>query len=54
VRAEDKAPKDNPRFVITNMKQTPQWLYEQVYCQRGEIENRICLASTTLSGQRQP
>src|ERR1017187_1324420 len=22
-------------------KQSPQWLYEQVYCQRGEIENRI-------------
>jgi hypothetical protein len=41
VRAQDKAPKDNPRFVITNMKQTPQWLYEEVYCQRGEIENRI-------------
>jgi hypothetical protein len=41
VRAEDKAPKDNPRFVITNMKQTPQWLYEEVYCQRAEIENRI-------------
>jgi len=41
VRAEDKAPKDNPRFVITNMKQSPQWLYEEVYCQRGEIENRI-------------
>ena len=41
VCAEDKAPKDNPRFVITNMNQTPQWLYEQVYCQRGEIENRI-------------
>jgi len=41
VRADDKAPKDNLRFVITNMKQTPQWLYEQVYCQHGEIENRI-------------
>jgi hypothetical protein len=41
VCAEDKAPKDNPRFVITNMKQTPQWLYEEVYFQRGEIENRI-------------
>jgi hypothetical protein len=41
VRAQDKTPKDNPRFVITNMKQTPQWLYEEVYCQRGEIENRI-------------
>jgi len=41
VRTEGKTPKDNPRFVITNMKQSPQWLYEQVYCQRGEIENRI-------------
>ena len=41
VRAEGKEPKDNPRFVITNLKQSPQWIYEQVYCQRGEIENRI-------------
>jgi hypothetical protein len=41
VRAEGKKPKDNPRFVITNMKQSPQSLYEEVYCQRGEIENRI-------------
>jgi Transposase DDE domain group 1 len=41
VRAEGKEAKDNPRFVITNMKQSPQWLYEEVYCQRGEIENRI-------------
>lgn len=41
VRAADKDPKDNPRFVITNMKQSPQWIYEQVYCQRGDVENRI-------------
>jgi hypothetical protein len=41
VRAQGKEPKDNPRFVITNMKQSPQWIYQQVYCQRGEIENRI-------------
>jgi hypothetical protein len=41
VRAEGKAPKDNPRFVITNLNQTPPWIYEQVYCQRGEVENRI-------------
>ena len=34
-------PKDNPRFVITNMKQSPRWIYEKVYCWRGEIENRI-------------
>jgi hypothetical protein len=37
VRADGKVPKDNPRFVITNLQQSPQWLYEQVYCQRGEI-----------------
>jgi hypothetical protein len=41
VQQGDKAPKDNPRFVVTNMKQSPQWIYEEVYCQRGEIENRI-------------
>jgi hypothetical protein len=41
VRAEGKKPKDNPRFVITNTKQSPQWLYQEGYCQRGEIENRI-------------
>ena len=41
VRAEGKKPKDNPRFVVTNMKQSPQWLYEAVYCQRGDLENRI-------------
>ena len=41
VRAHGKEPKDNPRFVITNLQQSPQWIYEQVYCQRGDIENRI-------------
>jgi hypothetical protein len=40
-RAADKDPKDNPRFVITNMKQSPQWIYEKVYCARGDVENRI-------------
>lgn len=39
--AEGKQAKDNPRFVVTNMKQSPQWLYEQVYCQRAQVENRI-------------
>lgn len=41
VRAPEKDPKENPRFVITNMQQSPQWIYERVYCQRGDIENRI-------------
>ena len=34
-------PKDNPRFVVTNMKQSPKWVYERFYCARGDIENRI-------------
>jgi hypothetical protein len=33
--------KDNPRFVVTNLEGHPQWLYEQLYCARGEMENRI-------------
>jgi hypothetical protein len=40
VQEGDGAPKDNPRFVVTNMGQSPQWIYENVYCPRGEIENR--------------
>lgn len=40
VRAPGKDPKDKPRFVITNLKQSPQWIYEQVCCRRGDIENR--------------
>jgi hypothetical protein len=41
VRHPGKEPKDNPRFVVTNLKQNPQGIYERVYCGRGEIENRI-------------
>lgn len=36
-----RVPIDNPRFVVTNLRQTPRWIYEQIYCARGEIENRI-------------
>lgn len=41
VRTEGKSPKDNPRFVVTNLKQSPRHLYKRVYCGRGDIENRI-------------
>ena len=41
VKADGKEPRDNARFVVTNMKQGPRWLYEEVYCQRGDVENRI-------------
>ena len=33
--------KANPRFVVTNLAGDPRPLYEDVYCQRGEAENRI-------------
>jgi Transposase DDE domain group 1 len=41
VRQEGKEPKDNPRFVITNLPQRPQWIYERIYCGRGQTENHI-------------
>lgn len=40
-RHPGREPKDNPRFVITNMTQTPRWVYERFYCGRGDVENRI-------------
>jgi len=39
VRQAGKKPKDNPRFVITNETQSPRRVYEQNYCQRGDVEN---------------
>jgi len=41
VRHPGRTPKNNPRFVVTNMTQTARWIYKTVYCHRGEIENRI-------------
>jgi hypothetical protein len=36
-----REPRDNPRFVITNLRQTPEWIYTHVYCARGDSENRL-------------
>ncbi len=41
VKAEHTAQGKNPRFVVANVPGDPQELYEDVYCQRGESENRI-------------
>jgi hypothetical protein len=41
VRHPGREPKDNPRFVVTNLKHSPRYLYEAIYCARGDIENRI-------------
>jgi hypothetical protein len=36
-----REPRDNARFVITNLRQTPEWIYTHVYCARGDSENRL-------------
>jgi hypothetical protein len=41
VRHPDRKPKNNPRFVVTNLKHSPRHLYEVIYCARANIENRI-------------
>lgn len=41
VKAEHGEQGANPRFVVANVPGDPQALYEEVYCQRGEMENRI-------------
>jgi len=33
--------KENTRYVVTNLEGTPQHLYEEIYCARGDMENRI-------------
>ena len=41
VRHPDRKPKNNPRFVVTNLKHSPRHLYTAIYCDRANIENRI-------------
>ena len=42
----------NPRFIVTNLGGEPQVLYDNVYCQRGEAENRIKEAQVGLFATR--
>jgi len=36
-----REPRDNPRFVITNLRHRPATVYADIYCGRGDSENRI-------------
>jgi hypothetical protein len=55
-KAEHIAGKENPRFVVTSLS-SEQWaaraLYEELYCGRGDMENRIqeqfCLFADRVS-----
>jgi Transposase DDE domain group 1 len=43
-KAECTKGEANPRFIVTSLKPKtaePQYLYEKIYCARGEMENRI-------------
>jgi hypothetical protein len=41
VKAEHTEGGENPRFVTTSLAGDPQTLYDDLYCQRGDAENRI-------------
>jgi len=41
VKAEHTGKGKNLRYVITNMKGNSKYLYEKIYCARGDMENRI-------------
>ena len=47
-----REPKDNPRYVVTNMRGSAQHIYENVYCQRGDFENRLKELKNDLSMDR--
>jgi hypothetical protein len=51
-RLEHDARGANPRFVVTSLHGDCVALYEQLYCARGEAENRIKEAQLDLFGRR--
>jgi hypothetical protein len=51
-RLERDAHGTNPRFVVTSLQGDCTALYEQLYCARGEAENRIKEAQLDLFGRR--
>jgi hypothetical protein len=51
-RLEYDAQGNNPRFVVTNVQGQASALYDDLYCQRGEAENRIKETQLDLFGTR--
>ena len=53
IKAEVMAAGDNPRFVVTSLAApTPQRLYEDLYCARGNCENDIKAVKCDLRSDR--
>ena len=41
IKAEVLKKGENPRFLVTNLKETPEDIYDKIYARRGDMENRI-------------
>jgi hypothetical protein len=50
VEASDKGA--DSRFVVTNLAGTPRWLYEVIYCARGQAENLVKAHKAHLASDR--
>ena len=51
-RVEASAQGSDSRFIVTNLKGAPRWLYEEVYCARGQAENLIKAHKLHLASDR--
>ena len=51
-RVEASAQGSDSRFVVTNLDGTPRWLYEDVYCARGQAENLVKAHKLHLASDR--
>jgi hypothetical protein len=54
-KAERTQGEGNPRFIVTSLGQAKgagRWLYETIYCARGEMENRIKQCQLDLFADR--
>jgi hypothetical protein len=51
-RVEASAQGSDSRFVVTNLTGMPRWLYEEVYCARGQAENLIKAHKLHLASDR--
>jgi hypothetical protein len=52
VRIEASDRGADSRFVVTNLAGTPRWLYEAVYCARGQAENLVKAHKRHLASDR--
>jgi hypothetical protein len=51
-RIEASAKGTDTRFIVTNLAGAPRWLYESVYCARGQAENLIKAHKLHLASDR--